>query len=112
MRPPGSAIDALLAGRHADPFSLLGLHRGPDGVFARALVPGAEALEAFTLAGESLGELERVDDRGLFEGAVAGDPQPVRYRATGSDGAEWTVTDPYSFGPVLGPVDDLLSTLR
>ena len=107
MRPPGSAIDALVEGRHADPFSLLGLHRGPQGAFARALVPGAEEVEAFTLSGESLGTLARADDRGLFEGLVADEPQPVRYRARG-DGAEWWVTDPYSFGPVLGPVDDLL----
>ncbi|PAX07273.1 1,4-alpha-glucan branching protein GlgB [Sphingomonas lenta] len=107
MRPPGSAIDALLEGRHADPFSLLGLHRGPAGTFARALVPGAEEVEAFTLGGASLGELERIDERGLFEGVVEGDPQPVKYRARGH-GAEWWATDPYSFGPVLGPVDDLL----
>ena len=31
--------------------------------------------------------------------------QPVRYRAR-NEGGEWTVTDPYSFGPVLGPMDD------
>ena len=54
-----------------------------------------------------LGTLERVDARGLFEGAVSGPRQPLRYRAKGQ-GAEWTITDPYSFGPVLGPLDDLL----
>jgi 1,4-alpha-glucan branching enzyme len=107
VRPPGSAIDALLEGCHADPFSLLGLHKGPEGAFARALVPGAETLEAHTLAGEPLGVLALVDGRGLFEGVIRGDPRPVRYRAQGG-GAEWWVTDPYSFGPVLGPLDDLL----
>lgn len=107
MKPPKRAIDALLAGTHADPFSLLGVFDGPKGVFARALILGAETAEAHDLAGTSLGALKRIDDRGLFEGQVSGPRQPVRYRATGG-GAEWWVADAYSFGPVLGPVDDLL----
>ena len=107
MKPPKRAIEALLAGTHADPFSLLGVFDGPKGVFARALILGAETAEAHDLAGSSLGVLKRIDDRGLFEGVVAGPRQPVRYRATGG-GAEWWLTDAYSFGPVLGPVDDLL----
>ena len=107
MRPPGSAIEALVQGRHADPFSLLGLHAGPGGTLARALAPGAESLEAETLAGEPLAALERVDPRGLFEGVVPVPPQPVRLRARAGD-RTWSWTDPYSFGPVLGPVDDQL----
>ncbi len=107
MKPPRGAIEALFEGRHADPFSLLGPHAGPEGTFARAWLPGAETAEAHALTGASLGILDRVDDRGLFEGLVAGAPQPLRYTARGH-GAEWTVTDPYSFGPVLGPVDDVL----
>ncbi|TXC71673.1 1,4-alpha-glucan branching protein GlgB [Sphingomonas ginsenosidivorax] len=107
MKPPAGAIAALLDGRHDDPFSLLGLHAGPEGVFARAWIPGAETAEAHDLAGRSLGTLKRVEARGLFEGIVKGEAQPVRYHAQGG-GAEWWVTDPYSFGPVLGPIDDVL----
>ena len=107
MTPPRGALEALLEGRHDDPFALLGVHAGPDGTFARAWLPGAETVEAYDLAGAPLGSLERVDERGLFEGIVDGAPQPVRYAVQGG-GAEWSVTDPYSFGPVLGPVDDLL----
>ena len=107
MKPSKAAIDALLAGTNADPFALLGLHPGPQGVFARVWLPGAEVVRAFSFAGEPLGELARVDPAGLFEGPVAGPRQPVRYHATGN-GAQWQVTDPYSFGPVLGPIDDFL----
>ncbi len=107
MTPPRDAIRALLDGRHDDPFSLLGVFGSPEGSFARVWLPGAETAEAQDLTGVSLGVLDRVDEAGLFEGLVAGDPQPIRYRATGG-GATWDVTDPYSFGPVLGPVDDLL----
>ena len=105
--PPAGAIAALLEGTHGDPFSLLGVHDGPAGPFARTWIPGAETAEAFDLAGTSLGSLERIDDEGLFEGPIAGARQPLRYRATGG-GSEWTLADPYSFGPVLGPIDDVL----
>ncbi len=107
MKPPGEAIAALLEGTHADPFSLLGVHAGPDGAFARAVLPGAETAEAHDLAGKKLGKLKRVDPRGLFEGKLKASPQPVKYRCKAGE-HEWWLTDPYSFGPVLGPTDDFL----
>lgn len=106
MKPPVEAIAALLDGSHADPFALLGPHEGPAGTFARAILHGAEEAEAFSLKGGRLGKMTRVDGP-LFEGKLRGKPKPVRYRCRGN-GAEWWVTDPYSFGPVLGPMDDFL----
>jgi 1,4-alpha-glucan branching enzyme len=107
VKPGQGALEALLAGRHDDPFSLLGPHIGPKGTFARALIPGAERAEAHDLAGNALGWIARTDPRGLLEGFISGSPQPLKYKAQGA-GAEWWVTDAYSFGPVLGPVDDFL----
>jgi 1,4-alpha-glucan branching enzyme len=107
VKASAKAISALLDGIHADPFSLLGVHDGPKGAFARTILPGAETAEAHDLSGKALGTLKRIDDRGLFEGAINGKCQPVKYHATGG-GAQWWVSDAYSFGPVLGPVDDLL----
>ena len=107
MKPPGEAIAALLEGTHADPFALLGVHAGPDGAFARVILPGAETAEAHDLAGQKLGQLSRIDAAGLFEGPIKGAPQPVKYRCTAGS-HEWWQTDPYSFGPVLGPTDDFL----
>ncbi|MCB2059439.1 MAG: 1,4-alpha-glucan branching enzyme, partial [Novosphingobium sp.] len=107
MKPPKAAIEALLEGAHTDPFSLLGSHAGPEGTFARAVLPGAEKVEAYSLRGGRLGSMKQVDPRGLFEGKLRGQPKPVKYRCSAQD-SEWWVTDPYSFGPVLGPVDDLL----
>jgi 1,4-alpha-glucan branching enzyme len=107
VKPPGEAITALLEGTHADPFSLLGLHEGPGGVFARAILPGAQTAEAYDLSGKKLGKLTCVDDRGLFEGKIKGTPKPVKYRCMAGEHA-WWVTDPYSFGPVLGETDDFL----
>jgi 1,4-alpha-glucan branching enzyme len=107
VKPSGAALSALLDGNHADPFSLLGVHEGPGGAFARAVLPGADLAEAFDLSGKKLGKLKRVDDRGLFEGKVKGPRQPLRYHCSAGS-HQWQVTDPYSFGPVLGPIDDLL----
>lgn len=108
MKPPIEAITALLDGTHADPFSLLGVHEGPEGAFARAVLPGADTAEAHSLAGKKLGKLKRVDGRGLFEGKIKGGRQPIRYFCTSGGDHEWWTTDAYSFGPVLGPIDDLL----
>ncbi|TPE50773.1 1,4-alpha-glucan branching protein GlgB [Amaricoccus solimangrovi] len=103
--PPGE-IEAVVEGRHGDPFAVLGPHRTGRRVFARAFVEGAETLEASTLDGEPAGTLERVHPAGYFEGFLTiPDRQPLRYRARNA-GGEWSVTDPYSFGPVLGPMDD------
>ncbi|GEN99843.1 1,4-alpha-glucan branching enzyme GlgB [Novosphingobium sediminis] len=107
MKPSPAALEALLNGTHADPFALLGIHEGPGGAFARAVLPGAETAEAHSLGGDVIGELKRIDDRGLFEGHVSGTRQPVKYHCTAA-GHEWWVTDAYSFGPVLGPMDDFL----
>ncbi len=106
MRPPADAVAALLAGRHADPFALLGPHAGPEGTFVRAWLPNAQKVLAHDLSGRLLGELRPVGD-GIVEGTIEGPPQPMLYYARGGAG-EWWVKDPYSFGPVLGPTDDFL----
>jgi 1,4-alpha-glucan branching enzyme len=101
-----SDIDAIVSGKHRDPFSILGV-QGAEGAFvARCFIPGASSVAAFTLQGEAVGELDRRHDAGFFEGPVSiGHRQPLRYRAKNA-GGEWQVTDAYSFGPVLGPMDD------
>ncbi|SDG48085.1 1,4-alpha-glucan branching protein GlgB [Pelagibacterium luteolum] len=99
-------ISRIVSGQHDDPFSVLGLHQSGKQWFARAYIPYAETLEALTLDGKSLGSLERRDDAGFFEGEIAlPSRQPILYRASNSGGG-WEVVDPYTFGPVLGPMDD------
>lgn len=99
-------IAAILAGTHSDPFAVLGVHRIDDGFVTRCFILGAEAVTATALDGSVVGELDCLDPAGFFSGTVKlSKQQPVRYRARRGD-AEWAVTDPYSFGPVLGPMDD------
>lgn len=99
-------IEAIVAGRHADPFGILGLHQIGGKWVARAFVPNAESISARTLDNRIIGELEPRHAAGFFEGIVnVTRRQPVAYHARNA-GGEWNVLDPYSFGPVLGPMDD------
>jgi 1,4-alpha-glucan branching enzyme len=99
-------IDAILESRHWDPFAVLGLHASGDKYITRCFLPGAATVTAETLTGKEIGVLTQVDPAGIFAGEVSVKKfQPIRYRAR-NDGGEWVVIDPYSFGPVLGPMDD------
>ena len=101
-----SDVEAIVSGQHGDPFGILGVHRSNGGLAARCFIPGAEEVEAETLAGKSAGGLTRRHDAGFFDGKLKiRKRQPLRYRARNA-GGEWLVTDAYSFGPVLGPMDD------
>ncbi len=100
-------IDALVAGREADPFAILGVHPAGKAFVARCFVPDAVAVRAATLGGTDLGELTRIHDAGLFEGpARVRHSQPLRLHATYPNGDAHDLIDPYGFGPVLGPMDD------
>ena len=105
---PMAEIEAIVGGTHSNPFAVLGLHEIPTGFVARCFIPGAEEVIALALDGTILGELACLHPAGVFAGPVAlTSRQPLRYRARRGDD-EWAVTDPYSFGPVLGPMDDYL----
>jgi 1,4-alpha-glucan branching enzyme len=99
-------IDAIVAGSHNNPFAVLGLHRSGNSWVARAFLPGAENVSASSLDGRPLGTLELRHQAGFFEGPVkAKSMEPLRLEASNA-GGRWSVVDPYSFGPVLGPMDD------
>ena len=99
-------IDAIVAGRHGDPFRVLGLHQLGKSWIVRAFVPGAMSLEAMNSGGKSLGQIHRRHEAGFFEGPIKiKERQPIAYMAA-NGGGTWTVADPYLFGPVLGPMDD------
>jgi 1,4-alpha-glucan branching enzyme len=101
-----AAIEAIVAGTHGDPFAVLGVQGTSTKLVARAFIDGADELEAFTLDDKPAGRLERRHDAGFFEGPLTiRKRQPLKYRAR-NPGGEWWVVDPYSFGPVLGPMDD------
>ncbi|MBC8038755.1 MAG: 1,4-alpha-glucan branching protein GlgB, partial [Rhizobiales bacterium] len=102
----GAEIEGVVSGRHGDPFKLLGLHKIGRSWIARAFVPSADTLTATSLDGAALGQLERRDEAGFFEGKVKlKNRQTIRYEATRGNDA-WSFIDAYGLGPVLGPLDD------
>ncbi len=101
-------VAAILNARHGDPFAVLGPHRRPGGLAIRALLPGAEEARAVAEDGAILLTLEPRGD-GFFEGLIPGAKETPRYRLVARRGDdEWSLVDPYAFGPVLGPLDDYL----
>jgi 1,4-alpha-glucan branching enzyme len=103
---PESEIAAIVAGVHSNPFGVLGLHQSGMDWLARAFIPGADEVSVQSLDGKDLGSLARRHDAGFFEGKISiNSRQPLKL-ACRNAGGSWTVTDAYSFGPVLGPMDD------
>jgi 1,4-alpha-glucan branching enzyme len=99
-------IEAIVSGRHGNPFAVLGLHQTGKNWVARAFVPEAETLEVSLPDGPNLARLEQRHPAGFFEGRVPVEGRtPLAYRAQ-NHGGSWMVEDAYLLGPVLGPLDD------
>jgi len=92
--------EAIAAGRHGDPFAVL----GPHGGIIRTFQPQASRVWAIGPAGEV--ELTRVHDHGLFAAKV-GEALAAGYRLRADDyhGGSHEFDDPYRFPPVLGELD-------
>ncbi|MFC7290750.1 1,4-alpha-glucan branching protein GlgB [Hirschia litorea] len=100
-------IHALISAQERDPFSVLGVHPVEKNFVARSFFPDAISVDAFTLKGESIGQLTQIHESGLFEGTVSLKKlEPIRYIARYENGEKYEIADAYSFGPVLGPMDD------
>jgi 1,4-alpha-glucan branching enzyme len=102
------AVEAVVAGRHGDPFSALGMHADSKGsLWVRAFLPGATAVTVVESAtGAALGELALRHRAGLFESRLRiRKPRAYRLAVTWADGSRQEVDDPYRFGLVLGEMD-------
>jgi 1,4-alpha-glucan branching enzyme len=100
-----AAIEALVEGRHGDPFSVLGLHRPGKTRIIRSFQPSARSMEIIGASGESFGEMERVHPYGFFIGIMPPNKRRYLYRVTYTDGESRLLEDPYRFAPTLGDMD-------
>ncbi len=97
-----AAVEALVAGRHGDPFALLGPHGGE----VRSFQPGARGVTVLAAAdGAEIGRLDRLHPAGLFAGRVARPGVPYRLRIDWPGGPAQETEDPYAFGLLLGALD-------
>ncbi len=106
-------VHALLSARHADPFSVLGLHPDDEGqMWLRVCWPNVAAIDVLDAkTGKRLTGLALRDPDGFFEGTIPRRKQRFAYRlrlfdAQGLMLAE--VADAYAFGPQL-PDAELLA---
>jgi 1,4-alpha-glucan branching enzyme len=98
-----ASIATLIEGRHGDPFALLGPHATASGTVIRAFLPGAAAVSAIGLHGETLAALRRIHGDGLFEARLP-IASPYRLRIDWH-GVVQETEDPYAFPPLLGDLD-------
>ncbi|MCA1404435.1 1,4-alpha-glucan branching protein GlgB [Ensifer sp. IC3342] len=97
-------LQALVEGRHGDPFSILGRHRYDDLNVVRALLPGAVSVDVVeSETSRELTRLELIHEGGIFAGAISGAASYL-LRIHWPDAVQET-EDPYSFGPLLGDLD-------
>jgi 1,4-alpha-glucan branching enzyme len=97
-----AAAQAILEGRHSDPFDYLGWHRDGETPVVRAFLPNAESVEVVSDTGATY-PLQRLHDAGLFAGRGADHP---RYRLRARFGDHHVeLEDPYRFQPILTDFD-------
>ena len=100
-----AAFDALVDGRHSDPFAILGVHKSGNIRVVRTFQPYASSVELLGASGESMGTMERVHPYGLFVGIMPANKRRYLFRVTGTDGTRDIVEDPYRFASTLGELD-------
>jgi 1,4-alpha-glucan branching enzyme len=100
-------IEAVLAARHGDPFSFLGMHDESGRLIVRAILPGAEAVTIIDAAsGEIAAAAERAHVDGFFIARLEGRTERFPYRLRVFwNGAAHEFDDAFQFPPVLGDLD-------
>src|SRR6202023_3579546 len=102
---PPHDIHRLLHAEHDDPFGVLGLHQIDQIWVVRSLRPDAKALAVVDrhhphrrFAGR------RIAEEGLFEAELEGVLEAFDYllEITTWSGEIFQISDPYSYGPILG----------
>ena len=97
--------DALVDGRHINPFGILGLHSAKSGRVVRAFQPDARAVDLVDRDGETLGAMQRIHDGGLYEAAMPARKRGYALRVTWKSGDVQIIEDPYRFPSTLGELD-------
>jgi 1,4-alpha-glucan branching enzyme len=101
-------IQRLLNAEHDDPFGVLGPHN-IDGLWVvRAFRPDAKELAIVDRhRAERHFPANRIATEGLFEAQLSGVTEPFDYllQITTWSGESFQISDPYSYGPILGELD-------
>jgi 1,4-alpha-glucan branching enzyme len=105
---PSDEVTSFLAGKHSDPFRVLGPHRVGNDLEIRVFRPDARKID-IVLNQESQKSIaaERIESDGFFCATVPGASRDLDYhlRITTWEGSERLMRDPYQYGPIMGEVD-------
>ena len=96
-------LEAIVQGRHGDPFRLLGPHENGEHWEVRAFLP--QASDAWVEHQGEILAMDKVHAEGLFVRRFAGNPGPYRLRMKLWSGEEIEADDPYRFPPLLTDFD-------
>ena len=97
-------LEAVAAGRHADPFSFLGPHKVGASRVVRCFQPGADAVDLIDGDGQLLARMERQGSGDVFIGPLP--PRSRRYRLRiANEHGTFETEDPYRFPSPLGELD-------
>jgi 1,4-alpha-glucan branching enzyme len=106
------AVEALVAGRYADVFAVLGPHPvegdgDAAGVVIRACHPAAREVEVVRRDRDGTRRMDRRHPEGVFEAFFEGEPAIFDYhlRVTYATGETREIDDPYRYGRVLRDFD-------
>jgi len=97
---------AISTGTHGDPFSVLGIHKIDKdenaGVVVRAFYPNAKEI-SILYGNDDKQPMYRVSDEGLFEYVFddKGERFDYRFHIKPFHGQDYTLHDPYAFGPLI-----------
>ncbi len=102
--PVAGAVEAIVQGRHGDPFAVLGPHETADGCSVRAFLPGASGGTVIDRSsGQVLGALQLLHPDGFWTGDI---PARVPYDLQfDTPLGPYKTADAYAFPPTLGPLD-------
>jgi hypothetical protein len=105
---PSHDIHRLLHAEHDDPFGVLGLHQIDEVWVVRSFRPDAKELAIVDRHGvERRFPATRIAEEGLFEAQLEGLTEAFDYlsEVTTLSGETFQISDPYSYGPILGELD-------
>ena len=105
---PPHDIHRLLNAEHDDPFGVLGLHQIDQVWVVRSLRPDAKELVIVDRHHfERRFPATRLAEEGMFEAKLEGVTEAFDYllQVTTWSGETFQISDPYSYGPILGELD-------
>ncbi|MFU0504415.1 1,4-alpha-glucan branching protein GlgB [Pseudaminobacter sp. NGMCC 1.201702] len=105
-----SDIEAIVRGRHGNPFFVLGMHGGMgEPLSVNVFMPQAASVTVIDQEGATVAALDRVHPEGFFSGFLPNRAERFAYRLRLAAGDQtWIADDPYRFPPVLGEMDEYL----